>query len=168
MHKEDKDITEKKISKMSIRLTSKLRQNLLAESHMKGIALSSVVTEILDNYFNKDIDTKQQLLASNSVLHSDLRKQKAELTMLQNALYALTYSFFIANGEKCVVEFAEGKKSPINGKEIPQDVRYRSAEMRLLADTLMQLWKNKMRSNPNVVSAIMQDAAELFNPETKK
>ena len=150
---------------VSVRMTRELRDKLRACALREGVSQPSLVANIVSDYVDKDIDVTRQMMASQSRLHSDVRRLGDVSTLCYNLLHSFIYTFFIAFGNDCSLEFATEEYTK------DKDLLARGTVRRKNADRVMELFTRKFVGDESVRRGILANFADMQNhdvPEGKE
>ena len=154
-----KDIEDRKRRHVTVRMTQWQYDKIHACALREGVTFSSLVTNVAVDYADKDIDMTRQMMASQSRLHSDIRRLSDVVTLTYNLLYSFIYTFFIKFAKDCSYEFVT--EDDTQDKEILAKGKVK----RKSADRVMKMFNRKFLADESVRRGILANIAGLSNPE---
>lgn len=132
---------------LTIRTDEETYRALKADSDKANLTQSAFIDKILGDYFHRDTDIREQLLASNLKLHADARKL-TDLCTMQSAMFrSFLYTFFITFAPQSAFEFMTEANTPDTQQLATALARQRNARL------LMDRWTKKMLEHPDAAAA---------------
>ncbi len=154
-----KDEGAKKRRHIAIRVTQEQYDKIHACALREGVPVSSLIANVTVDYADKDIDMARQMMASQSRLHSDIRRLTDVGTLTYNLLYSFIYTFFIKFAKDCSLEFVTEDDTD------NEDILAKGRVKRKSADRVMKMFNRKFLSDESVRRGILANIAGMSNPE---
>ncbi len=132
---------------LTFRTDDETYRALKADSDKENISISAFIDKILCDYLHRDVDIREQLLASNLKLHADARKLNDLCTMQAATFRNFMYTFFITFAPQCAFEFMSAENTPDTQQLATALARQRNARL------LMDRWTKKMLEHPEAAAA---------------